>query len=49
VPNQDGQVDVSTFPEVARLRLLLSVDRSEEEFEVALETLLDRLELSIAQ
>jgi AcrR family transcriptional regulator len=49
VPNQDGRVDLSEFPEVARLRPLLSVDRSEEEFEVALETLLDRLELSIAQ
>ena len=49
VPNADGRISLTTFPEVARLRPLLSVDHSEEEFEVALETLLDRLELFVAQ
>ena len=36
-------------PNVARLRPLLSEDRSREEFEASLETLLDRLELNLSQ
>jgi TetR/AcrR family tetracycline transcriptional repressor len=49
VPNRDGKVDLSGSPAVARFQPLLSVDRSAEEFEVSLETLLDRLELELSQ
>ncbi len=49
IPNSDGEVDLSGTPTVARMRTLLSLDRSEEEFEISLETLLDRLELSLSQ
>jgi TetR/AcrR family tetracycline transcriptional repressor len=49
VPNADGRVDLSGNPTVARLQSLLSEDRSDEEFEVSLETLLDRIELALSQ
>ena len=49
VANADGGLDLSRLPDVARLRPLLSEDRSTEEFETALETLLDRLELRLSQ
>lgn len=49
IPNEDGQVDLSGNPSVARLRPLLSEDRGGEEFELSLETLLDRLELNLTQ
>ncbi len=49
IPNQDGDVDLSNAPIVLRLRPLLSEDHSAEEFEVGLETLLDRLELETTQ
>jgi TetR/AcrR family tetracycline transcriptional repressor len=49
LPNENGRVDLSEAPTVARLRPVLSEDQSGEEFEVALETLLDRLELSLTQ
>jgi AcrR family transcriptional regulator len=49
IPNEDGQVDLTGSPHVARLRPLLSEDRSLEEFETSLETLLDRLELTLSQ
>ncbi len=49
VPNADGELDLAAVPAVRRFRPLLSEDRSEEEFEAALETLLDRLERSISQ
>ena len=49
VPNQDGRVDLSGSPAVARFQPLLSQDRSAEEFEISLETLLDRLELELTQ
>jgi len=49
VPGQDGRVDLSNSPTVSRLRPLLSEDRSREEFEISLETLLDRLEMSLSQ
>ena len=49
IPNQDGQVDLSHSPTTARLRSLLSEDRSTEEFEVSLETLLNRLEMDLSQ
>jgi len=49
VPEQDGRVDLSRSPTTKRLRPLLSEDRSDEEFEVGLEMLLDRLELVLTQ
>jgi TetR/AcrR family tetracycline transcriptional repressor len=49
IPNQDGQVDLKGRPATARLRPLLSEDRSDEEFEVSLEILLDRLEMALSQ
>jgi TetR/AcrR family transcriptional regulator, tetracycline repressor protein len=49
VPNRDGRVDLSGSPAVARFQPLLSEDRSAEEFEVSLETLLDRLEMQLTQ
>jgi TetR/AcrR family tetracycline transcriptional repressor len=49
VPSRDGQVDLSQNPTVARFQPLLSKDRSAEEFETSLETLLDRLEMELSQ
>lgn len=49
VPNRDGEVDANDNPTITRFRPLLSEDHSTEEFEVALETLLDRLELIVSQ
>ncbi|OZT62756.1 TetR family transcriptional regulator, partial [Salmonella enterica subsp. enterica serovar Typhimurium] len=49
IPNRDGRVSLADTPYTARLRPLLSEDHSDEEFEASLETLLDRLELAIAQ
>lgn len=49
VANSDGEVDLRGMPDVAQLRPLLSEDRSTEEFETSLETLLDRLELRLSQ
>lgn len=49
VPTRDGQVDLSDKPMVKRFRRLLSKDNSEKEFEISLETLLNRLELEISQ
>lgn len=49
IPNLDGQLDLTHFPAIAQLRPLVSQDRSAEEFEISLETLLDRLEMSLSQ
>jgi len=49
LPNIDGQLDLSDNPVMLRFRPLLSEDHSAEEFEVGLEMLLDRLELSLSQ
>ncbi len=49
VPSWDGKVDLSGSPAVAKFQPLLSQDRSAEEFEISLETLLDRLELELSQ
>ena len=49
IPNSDGQPDLSNRPAAARLRPMLSEDHSEDEFEVSLEMLLDRLEISLSQ
>ena len=49
VPSRDGQVDLSGSPTVARFQHLLGEDRSAEEFEISLETLLNRLEMELSQ
>lgn len=49
VPERDGHAEVEENPTVVRLRPLLSEDHSREEFEIGLETLLDRLELTYSQ
>ncbi|HZA73951.1 MAG TPA: TetR/AcrR family transcriptional regulator C-terminal domain-containing protein [Propionibacteriaceae bacterium] len=49
IPSRDGQIDLSGSPAVARFQPLLSEDRSAEEFEISLETLLDRLEMDLSQ
>ncbi len=49
VPNQDGRADLGDSPTIVRLQALLSEDRSAEEFEISLETLLDRLEMDLTQ
>jgi TetR/AcrR family transcriptional regulator, tetracycline repressor protein len=49
VPEGDGDVSLDIAPEVQRLRPLLSEDRSDEEFEVSLEALLDRLDRELSQ
>ena len=48
IPEQDGTRTLDDAPEVFRLRALLSEDRSDEEFEVSLEALLDRLAQHVA-
>lgn len=49
VPEDDGNTDLAEAPQVERLRSLLSEDHSDEEFEVALEALLDRLSRELSQ
>jgi AcrR family transcriptional regulator len=49
VPNRDGRAELAPDSEVLRLRPLLSEDRGTEEFELSLESLLDRIELEISQ
>ena len=49
VSNQDGRVDLSGSPTITKFRDKLSEDRSDEEFETSLETLLDRLEMDVSQ
>lgn len=49
IPEGDGNVSLDVAPEVQRLRVLLSEDRSDEEFEVSLEALLDRLDRGLSQ
>lgn len=49
IPEGDGHVALDRVSEVRRLRALLSQDRSDEEFEVSLEVLLDRLDRELSQ
>jgi TetR/AcrR family tetracycline transcriptional repressor len=49
IPQGDGSMSLDSAPEVRRLRTLLSADRSDEEFEVSLEALLDRLDRALSQ
>ena len=49
VANEDGSLDLNEKPTIVKFRKLLSEDRSAEEFEASLETLLDRLEIDLSQ
>ena len=49
IRKRDGSISLQDTPEVLRLRALLSEDRSDEEFEVSLEVLLDRLAAELTQ
>lgn len=49
IPGADGDLELPPGSEVLRLKDKLSEDHGEEEFEKSLESLLDRLELSVAQ
>lgn len=49
IPQRDGSVSMDSAEEVVRLRPLLSEDRSQEEFEISLEALLDRLDRDLSQ
>ncbi|GGL43886.1 TetR/AcrR family transcriptional regulator C-terminal domain-containing protein [Phycicoccus endophyticus] len=45
----DQSLDVTDYPLITRTRALLSEDHTERDFEVALEALLDRLDLALSQ
>ena len=49
IPERDGLMDLDDAPQVLRLRDLLSDDRSDDEFEASLESLLDRLGNTLSQ
>ena len=49
IPARDGDTTLDEAPTVRHLRPLLSEDRAEEEFEVSLESLLDRLDRELSQ
>ncbi|MDO9396486.1 MAG: TetR family transcriptional regulator, partial [Herbiconiux sp.] len=49
VPEGDGEAEVDDDAQIVRLRPLLSEDRSDEEFEASLESLLDRLGAELSQ
>lgn len=49
IPQGDGSQNLDASPQVRRLRLLLSEDHAEEEFEESLEALLDRLDRQLSQ
>ncbi|WP_404442907.1 TetR/AcrR family transcriptional regulator C-terminal domain-containing protein [Microbacterium marinum] len=49
IPHRDGSISLDHADEVLRLRPLLSEDRSQEEFEISLEVLLDRLDRELSQ
>jgi TetR/AcrR family tetracycline transcriptional repressor len=49
VPNADQELDLDKFPHVQRLEAQLSEDHAAEEFEQALEDLLDRLDRLITE
>lgn len=49
VPNADQDLNLNEFPQIRRLEALLSEDHAAEEFEQALEDLLDRLDRFITE
>lgn len=49
IPEGDGDLDLATAPTVMRLKTALSEDHSKSEFEIGLETLIERIELHVSQ
>lgn len=49
VETPDEEEDLSDYPTISELSDLLSAESSHEQFEIGLETLIDRLELSLSQ
>ncbi|QFG68512.1 TetR/AcrR family transcriptional regulator [Ornithinimicrobium pratense] len=49
IPEGDAAVDLSSVPTVERLRSRLSEDHAKEEFEIGLETLIERIEFHMSQ
>lgn len=49
LPSQDASLDLADFPTIMAARQELSRDTSQEQFEISLETLLDRLEFALKQ
>lgn len=49
IPQRDGSAGLGEAPTVRRLRPLLSQDHAEAEFEMAMEALLDRIEMTMSQ
>ena len=49
LPNEDAALSLELFPTVARLSPQLEEDHVEIEFEVALESLLERMDLELSQ
>lgn len=49
LPSRDAGLSLENFPTVAAAREELSRDTSQEQFEISLETLLDRLEMALKQ
>lgn len=49
LPQGDGEKEIGPDAQIVRLRPLLSQDRSDEEFEASLESLLDRLAAELSQ
>lgn len=49
IPEHDAEVDTEATPHVRRLRPALSEDHAKEEFEIGLETLIERIALHVSQ
>ncbi|WP_338748715.1 TetR/AcrR family transcriptional regulator C-terminal domain-containing protein [Janibacter alittae] len=49
IPERDGHLDLRESPHVRRMQDRLSQDTSEQEFEIGLESLIDRIERSVSQ
>lgn len=49
VPHRDGEATTAGYPTLRRMRPLLSQDHTSEEFEQALEGLLDRMDRTLSQ
>lgn len=49
VPEEDGELDLESYPTIVRMRPALSEDHSKEEFEIGLESLIERVELHMSQ
>ncbi len=49
IPEADADLDLHAVPTVLRLRAALSEDHSRQEFEIGLETLIERIEFHLSQ